>query len=44
MQVIMKEDDKEDYTSEPILKKTTIASEATPIGSAGRAPDEDGNY
>jgi hypothetical protein len=25
-------------------KNSTIASGATPIGSAGRAPDEDGNY
>jgi hypothetical protein len=41
----MKEDDKEGNTSEPILEKnSTIASGVTPIGSAGRAPDEDGNY
>jgi hypothetical protein len=39
-----KEDEKEEYTFEPILeKKLTIASGATPIGSAGRAPDEDEN-
>jgi hypothetical protein len=30
---------------QPILKKKlTIASGATPIGSAGRAPDEDEKY
>jgi hypothetical protein len=37
-------DEKEEYTFEPILeKKSTIASRAAPIGSACRAPDEDGN-
>jgi hypothetical protein len=38
-----KEDEKEEYTFEPILKKSTIASGDTAIGSAGHAPDEDGN-
>jgi hypothetical protein len=45
MQSIMKEDDMEGNTSEPILEFfSTIASGATPIRSTGRAPDEDGNY
>jgi hypothetical protein len=44
MQVMSKEDDKEEYTFEPIFEFfLTIASGTTPIGSTGRAPDEDGN-
>jgi hypothetical protein len=45
MQSIMKQDDKVGNTSEPILEKfSTITLGTTPIGSADRAPDEDGNY